>query len=38
MPKLTLVMERTPLPVYELDRPIVRLGRVVRAVFSPTLD
>ncbi len=27
MPKLTLVMERTPLATYELDRPIIRIGR-----------
>jgi pSer/pThr/pTyr-binding forkhead associated (FHA) protein len=27
MPKLTLVMERTPLRTYELDRPVVRIGR-----------
>ncbi len=27
MAKLTLVMERRPLRVYELDRPIIRIGR-----------
>lgn len=27
MPKLTLVMERTPLRTYELDHPVVRIGR-----------
>jgi pSer/pThr/pTyr-binding forkhead associated (FHA) protein len=27
MPRLTLVMERTPLRTYELDRPVVRIGR-----------
>jgi pSer/pThr/pTyr-binding forkhead associated (FHA) protein len=27
MPTLTLVMERTPLRTYELDRPVVRIGR-----------
>jgi FHA domain len=27
MPKLTLVMERTPIHVYELDRPVVQIGR-----------
>jgi predicted component of type VI protein secretion system len=27
MPKLTLVMERTPLQTYDLNRPIVRIGR-----------
>ena len=28
MAKLTLVMERTPIQVYELDRPVVQIGRV----------
>jgi pSer/pThr/pTyr-binding forkhead associated (FHA) protein len=28
MPKLTLVMERTPIQVYELDRPVTQIGRV----------
>jgi pSer/pThr/pTyr-binding forkhead associated (FHA) protein len=27
MPTLTLVLERTPLRTYELDRPVVRIGR-----------
>ncbi len=27
MPKLTLVMERTPIQVYELSRPIIQIGR-----------
>ena len=27
MPKLTLVMERTPIQTYDLDRPRVRIGR-----------
>ncbi|MBI2469326.1 MAG: FHA domain-containing protein [Candidatus Rokubacteria bacterium] len=28
MPRLTLVMERTPIQEYELDRPVVQIGRV----------
>jgi predicted component of type VI protein secretion system len=27
MPKLTLVMERTPIQVYELGRPVIQIGR-----------
>ncbi|MGH7267022.1 MAG: FHA domain-containing protein [Candidatus Rokuibacteriota bacterium] len=28
MPKLTLVMERTPIQVYELTRPVIQIGRI----------
>ncbi|MBI1893587.1 MAG: FHA domain-containing protein [Candidatus Rokubacteria bacterium] len=28
MPQVTLVMERTPVQVYTLDRPVIRIGRV----------
>ncbi len=28
MPQVTLVMERTPVQVYTLDRPVMRIGRV----------
>ena len=27
MPKLTLVLERKPLQVYDLDRDVIRIGR-----------
>lgn len=27
MPKLTLVLERTPIHVYEMDRPVIQIGR-----------
>jgi pSer/pThr/pTyr-binding forkhead associated (FHA) protein len=27
MPKLTLVVERTALKVYDIDRPVIRVGR-----------
>lgn len=28
MPKLTLVIERTPVEVYEMNRPVIQIGRV----------